>query len=421
VNAGTDVFEKRDSQNDPSVVVTHSGRQYAGEAVRAAQDAGLLQAYVTGVHFGGSDPISRIIRSVAVRQPRGLLRSVYGRIYREIDSDRIVSFPVYPLIGRLLRPLPTGSDCERGLIERWGTQAGDWLERQPSPPRVVHSFEGQALEVFRAARRVGATTILDANNAFEFASEELGAEGISFASDDHARRIYEERELADYVFAPSDWVRDCLIANGVPDERVVKIPLGTAAGVGVAQRSVHDGPTRFLFVGHIGARKGVRYVLEAWRRGIPDAELILIGGADEFGRELLRDLPDNVTHMGYVSWPMLQSRFDVADVFLFPSLAEGSALVNYQALASGLPVITTPNAGSVVRDGVDGFLVPARDVSALTNRMRQISADADLRLQLGANAAARIANGFTWTHYRARVAAVYNALVTGEPVPLEPA
>ena len=57
-----------------------------------------------------------------------------------------------------------------------------------------------------------------------------------------------------------------------------------------------------------------------------------------------------------------------ADVFVFPSLFEGSAVVTYEALACGLPSIVTPNAGSVVRDGVDGFHVPAGDVGASPRR-----------------------------------------------------
>ncbi len=54
-----------------------------------------------------------------------------------------------------------------------------------------------------------------------------------------------------------------------------------------------------------------------------------------------------------------------ADVFVFPSLFEGSAVVTYEALACGLPCIVTPRPGSVVRDGVEGLIVPARDVEAL--------------------------------------------------------
>ena len=75
-----------------------------------------------------------------------------------------------------------------------------------------------------------------------------------------------------------------------------------------------------------------------------------------------------------------------ADVFVFPSLFEGSAVVTYEALACGLPSVVTPEAGSVVRDGVEGFLVAPRDVLALAERMEQLGNDPGLRDRMSAAA-----------------------------------
>ncbi len=59
-----------------------------------------------------------------------------------------------------------------------------------------------------------------------------------------------------------------------------------------------------------------------------------------------------------------------ASIFVFPSLEEGGAKVTYEAMASGLPLIATENSGSVMRDGIDGFLVPIRDSRALGEKIR---------------------------------------------------
>jgi len=83
--------------------------------------------------------------------------------------------------------------------------------------------------------------------------------------------------------------------------------------------------------------------------------------------------------------------------------------VTYEALASGIPVITTPNAGSVVRDGVDGFIVPIRDVNALAEKIAQLADDSGLREQMGHSARAR-AEQFTWSRFRRGIA----RLVRGE-------
>ena len=96
--------------------------------------------------------------------------------------------------------------------------------------------------------------------------------------------------------------------------------------------------------------------------------------------------------------------FQDADILVYPSLHEGSAFVTYEALASGLPVVTTWNAGSVVRDGIEGFIVPVRDVQALVDRLERLYRDPTLRQTMG-EAARKRALDFTWAAYRKRVAA----------------
>ena len=87
-----------------------------------------------------------------------------------------------------------------------------------------------------------------------------------------------------------------------------------------------------------------------------------------------------------------------ADVFVFPSLFEGSAVVTYEALASGLPTLVTPEAGSVVREGSEGFLVPPADVEALAEAMERLGSDPALRESMAVAARAR-AEEFDWPRY----------------------
>jgi glycosyltransferase involved in cell wall biosynthesis len=91
-----------------------------------------------------------------------------------------------------------------------------------------------------------------------------------------------------------------------------------------------------------------------------------------------------------------------ADVFVFPSLFEGSAVVTYEALACGLPSVVTPSAGSVVREGVEGFLVEPGDIEALASRMARLGSDPVLRATLSAAARSR-AEAFDWPRYHAAV------------------
>jgi glycosyltransferase involved in cell wall biosynthesis len=94
--------------------------------------------------------------------------------------------------------------------------------------------------------------------------------------------------------------------------------------------------------------------------------------------------------------------FRHADVFALPTLSDSFALVHLEALASGVPVITTPNCGSVVRNGVDGFIVPIRDAEALADRIEEIVTDRRLRNRMSQSAREK-ARQFTWARYGERL------------------
>lgn len=94
---------------------------------------------------------------------------------------------------------------------------------------------------------------------------------------------------------------------------------------------------------------------------------------------------------GIVPRSQIVEEFRWADVFLLPSLCEGSATAVYEALAAGLPVITTENTGSVVRDGVEGFIVPVCDPEAIATAVRALADNPELRRSMSTNALLRAA------------------------------
>jgi glycosyltransferase involved in cell wall biosynthesis len=107
--------------------------------------------------------------------------------------------------------------------------------------------------------------------------------------------------------------------------------------------------------------------------------------------------------MDFVPRTDIPAYFRWADVFVLPSICEGSALVIYEALASGLPVITTPNSGSVVRDNVDGSIVPIRSSDAIAECLEQFAKDADLRCTMGQNARENALQSLSWQAYAERL------------------
>jgi glycosyltransferase involved in cell wall biosynthesis len=221
--------------------------------------------------------------------------------------------------------------------------------------------------------------------------------------DDFQERERMEWEAADSIVCGSEFVRDGIRASGGPVERCCVVPYGTRPTVAAPRRGFDRGPLRVLTVGAVGLQKGAPYVLAAARSLKGRAEFRMVGriGVTGYARALLSR---HVTLLGAVPRPEIQSHYAWADVFLFPSICEGSAAVCYEALAAGLPVITTPNAGSVVRGGIDGFIVPIRDSYGISEKLELFIKNRDLLAWMSANAVER-SREFTVEKYGGRLLA----------------
>ena len=226
----------------------------------------------------------------------------------------------------------------------------------------------------------------------------------------HERRLCD-LALADRIVVPSDHIAQRLMQRGTPLEKLHVIPYGADCRRFGPDIDKHDEDNcTFLFAGGISRRKGIKYLLEAWQRvRRPGWRLQLLGPLPKDRGPLARHL-ETIELLGRVSHAEMPARMRQADVFVFPSLFEGSAVVTYEALASGLPCVVTAEAGSVVRDGLEGFVVGAADVAALAARMDALGHDRDLRARMAAAARAR-ALAFDWPRYHRAIVAVVNDLI----------
>lgn len=233
-----------------------------------------------------------------------------------------------------------------------------------------------------------------------------------------ARRM-KEFQGADFILANSPFVKESLAKRKVPREKIYVLPGGANLQAFYRPRpkcsSQVGSSFHLLFVGAVCQRKGVGYLLQAFRNlKLPGSRLTLVGPLLE--PHLLAGQNGDVIHVPPVPHHEIPSWFAQADVFAFPSLMEGSAYVVYEAMAAGLPVITTPNAGSYVRPNLDGFIVPIRDIDALATSIERLYRNKDLRLWQGANARER-ALLFSWERYRENVITVLSHLHTHGALP----
>jgi len=226
--------------------------------------------------------------------------------------------------------------------------------------------------------------------------------------------VRQDVQAADIIVANSDFVKDTLVRDEQVDkERIITIPMGANTKLFSPNSSLEKSQStvNILYVGTISYRKGVHILLEAYKKlNLPSTKLILVGKAGD-ALELIDPHDDTVQYVPHLPNPELAGLYRSASMFVFPSLLEGSALVTYEAMASGLPIITTPEAGSVTREGQDGFIVPSNDVEALMDRMTFLYTNQDIARKMGVEARQNILENYTWEHYAARIIDLYQAIL----------
>ncbi len=214
----------------------------------------------------------------------------------------------------------------------------------------------------------------------------------------HDRRR-REAALADRVLVPSEHIAEAYARHGTPADRIKVVPYAADTRRFTPRvEKRHDHSCTFLFAGGITQRKGISYLLKAWREAKrPGRRLRLLGALPNDATPLAPWL-DDVEILGRLPHADVPAVMAEADVFVFPSLFEGSAVVTYEALASGLPLIVTDAAGSVARDGVEAIVVPSANVEALVEAMDRLAEDPARRSAMSRAARLR-AEAFDWPRY----------------------
>jgi glycosyltransferase involved in cell wall biosynthesis len=222
-------------------------------------------------------------------------------------------------------------------------------------------------------------------------------------------RDAEKYRLADLILVPSPFTAKAVIELGAEPKRVATVPFGLdeVKIQGAVGRPIKG---RVLFVGTVGLRKGSHYLAEATRllqrRGLPvDTRVVGPFDVEVVSRAGFR----GPSYVGQMPRTRIAEEFRRADVFVLPTLCDSFGIVQLEAMACGVPVITTPNCGAVVRDGIDGFIVPIRDAAAIADKVELLLADRALRARMGACARAR-AREFTWARYGERLIGALSAL-----------
>ncbi len=279
------------------------------------------------------------------------------------------------------------------------------------------AFDTNATETFRVLEGRGLPCILDQSIAHRRWRERMEQEECERfpawvlpqeGRVTPAELVAEEEEglaRADLILCGSEFCASTMVSEGVAREKLEVAEYGTNTDrFSPAPERMHDSAAvRLLFVGSLVLRKGVPYLLEAVRRVQALGVRLTVAGLRRVRQEALVPYAPLLDARGTLLHGQMPDLYRSHDLYVFPSLVEGSTYSIYEALASGLPVITTPNAGSIVRDGVEGLIVPPRDVDALEGAIETLVRNPGLRVEMGKAARRRALEYGDWQHYGARL------------------
>ncbi len=200
----------------------------------------------------------------------------------------------------------------------------------------------------------------------------------------HTSKEYSQREemelaLADVILSPSEFVRDGILKiNQHWKDKIRVVPYGVRMSSLYHKTFSESGPIRILTVGKLGLRKGTPYIMKAAEALKGVAIFRIVGDHSEVSKEVLMEIKRHVEITGKVNRDEVTKHYEWADIFLLPSICEGSATVTYEAMQFGLPMILTRNSGSIIRDGVEGFIISTSSTSDIVYRIKQLHDDRSL-------------------------------------------
>lgn len=406
------------------IVVTHpTGNANVRAVLEAFQRENLLARYVTTL--GWSEDSYPFLSD----HIRGKLRRNYALPAELIDahplreSVRLMSGPLHL---EALAEHETGWASMDAVIQDLDRYAARGLRKHKYGAEVdcLYSYEDCAAESFEAARELNLRRVYELPIAYWETAQKLLREeaerypdweptlGGTRDSEEKLARKTRELELAELVICPGNFVLDSIPAAVRAGKRCVVAPFGTPEienGEPVSRDA--SGPLRVLFAGALTQRKGLADVFAAMKLLAGSAVQLVVMGSLVRPLEFYRERCPGFNYEEPRPHREFLELMRSCDVLVLPSIVEGRALVQQEAMASGLPVIATRNAGAedLIVEGETGFLVPIRSPEALAEKISWCAANRSLTSGMGL-AAQKRARTLTWRAYGDAIVAAIRSL-----------
>lgn len=401
------------------IVVAHPAQQHSYRLATALKKAGMLEKYITTVYFKKnsltrftSEFLKGDLKEKAVRRRCEELGDRNVKQYCELLG--LVKLACMHL--KILNPMLhfinyLTADLFSVLVALYAIRKKVdavvfYDDTSPIGFKILKKFAPHIVRILdvSAISRVYMKDIYknDIRMAPSFSDKLRNEVGDCFENIKMEKRFSEEIELSQKFIVPSEIVKKSLIYSGVSDNDIRICPYGVDINEFQCAQKEKSEVVRFVYVGGVKELKGIYYLLEAFQ-DIPHrkATLSIVGDVD-LEAKYLQKYKNNVTFIGRVLHDEIPEVLSKYDVFIFPSLGDGYGLAAMEAAACGLPLIVTENSGiaDIVKDGWNGFIIPAQDKEAIVRKARWFIDNSSEIKEMGKRSRKAI-ESMTWdTYYR---------------------
>ncbi len=358
------------------VLVSQKGSREHFLAARALHRQGMLSHMVVDWYA----PLGGVGRFLANSRSRTLSRAFSVRT-DELPDEKITALNSAGFKNRIRMQVAKRRGGLSAAVLKGDIEFATSVARLHLPEHdVFFGYSYASLEAMRLEKRRGKLCVLDQIDPGEKEHEIIHEEQsrwpryVIHSHENIPRAVYdrlhEEWSLADIIIVNSEWSRECNLEKGAPPEKMAVLPLAYEANLKPPRTNpLRDpgGPVQILWIGRITLQKGIQYLIEAAKILLGKPVEFLIAGESSINRDAMLAAPNNIKWLGKITNAQKEQLYSSTTAFVLPTLSDGFALTQLEALAHGLPVIATPNCGRVVEEGRTGFVIPPRDPQALAD------------------------------------------------------
>lgn len=401
------------------VLIAHPGTQYSHQLVRQLEQKGLLYRFYTGFAVAEKSFLHKVISVL----PRAVRKKISNRVITGVPAHKVKPIALPEL--KALYQLSRGGNSEDVFYLRNKRFQEAIPDRALKACDVVIGFDTSSWILQQRCKTLGKKFILDVSIAHPLSKrtvyQQIAAAypGWKFALKDKQDQLIaieqQEMEQADAIAVASSFSKKTLEENNIHASKITVNGYGVNATDFAPVENKQAVTVKFVFVGLVDARKGIPLLLEAWQQiNHAGASLTLIGPADAVTQELIAAKHPDVIVKGKLPFAELKKELPFYDAMVFPSYFEGFGLVVPEAMACGLPVITTDATcgPDVITDGIDGRVIPAGDISGLQKALQGFIDDRIKLQEMGRQARSK-ALQHSWDAYGTRWERLIRQTVSG--------